>query len=123
MGDMRFYSHLLPERSRHSFWSGNGAQQVMANCQGTPHVAEIGTFAEAMDDTAGGSFNPEKPKGAKAKSPSKRKTPVLLSNIDTVDYAEKRVAALSAKGRILVLACLSTATPYRRGSQVCHSLS
>lgn len=61
------------------------------------------TFAEAMDDAAGGSFDPEKPKGVKATSPAKRKTPVLLSNIDTVDYAEERVAALSAKGRVAEL--------------------
>lgn len=59
----------------------------------------IATFVEALDDAAEGSLDPEKPKGAKGASPVKRKTPVLLSNIDTVDYAEERIAALSAKGR------------------------
>ena len=57
------------------------------------------TFAEVQAEASDGNFDPEKPKSGKAGSAVKRKTPVLLSNIDNVDYAEERRAALSAKGR------------------------
>lgn len=60
------------------------------------------TFDEALSDAAEGKFNPEKSK-LTAAAPVKRKSPVLLSNIQEVDYTEGRSAALSSVGRHPVL--------------------
>ncbi|MFO1342166.1 MAG: SNF2-related protein [Burkholderiales bacterium] len=57
------------------------------------------TFDEARDDAREGNFDPEKPKRNPNGKAVKRKSPVLLSNIAGVDYAEERLQALSAAGR------------------------
>ncbi|HRD97085.1 MAG TPA: SNF2-related protein, partial [Rubrivivax sp.] len=57
------------------------------------------TFDEALSDAKDGKFDPEKPKRNPNSAPVKRKTPVLLSNIASIDYAEERQQALSAEGR------------------------
>jgi hypothetical protein len=62
----------------------------------------LGTFDEALSDAAEGKFDPEKPK-RNPTAPVKRKSPVLLSNIQGVDFAEGRSAALSSEGRHPVL--------------------
>lgn len=58
----------------------------------------VDTFDEALSDAKDGKFDPEKPKRTPT-APVKRKSPVLLSNIQGVDYAEERNAALSSVGR------------------------
>jgi hypothetical protein len=57
------------------------------------------TFDEALSDAQEGKFDPEKPKRTTNGKPVKRKSPVLLSNIAGIDYAEERLQALSAEGR------------------------
>lgn len=57
------------------------------------------TFNEVLSDAQKGEFDPEKPKWAANGKPVKRKSPVLLSNIAGIDYAEERLRALCAKGR------------------------
>jgi len=57
------------------------------------------TFDEALSDAHEGKLDPEKPKRNSAGKRVKRKSPVLLSNIAGVDYAEERSQALSAEGR------------------------
>lgn len=54
----------------------------------------VGTFAEVLDEVKEHKFNPEKlkPSGPKAK-----KTLVLRPNIESIDYEEKREAALRIK--------------------------
>lgn len=59
----------------------------------------IQTFEEAWSDAKDGTLDPEKPKQKSAASPPKRKSPVLLANIQGIDYAEQRRAALSCNGR------------------------
>lgn len=57
------------------------------------------TFDEARHDAYEGKLDPEKPKRNPNGKPVKRKSPVLLSNIAGIDYAEERLQALSAAGR------------------------
>lgn len=57
------------------------------------------TFDEALSDAKDGTFDPEKPKRNTNSAPVKRKTPVLLSNIASIDYSEERKQALLAEGR------------------------
>lgn len=54
----------------------------------------VGTFGEVLDEVKERKFDPEKRKPA---SPKSKKTLVLRPNIDTVDYEEKRAAALRVK--------------------------
>jgi len=56
-------------------------------------------FDEARHDAHEGTLDPEKPKRDPNGKPVKRKSPVLLSNIAGIDYAEERLQALSAAGR------------------------
>lgn len=57
------------------------------------------TFDEAASDAHNGKLDPEKPKRSPNGEAVKRKSPVLLSNIAGIDYAEERLQALSAAGR------------------------
>ena len=58
------------------------------------------TFDEAFADSREGILEPEKPKGNKKTLGSvKRKSPVLLSNIESIEYLEERKVALSSVGR------------------------
>lgn len=54
----------------------------------------VGTFGEVLDEVKGRKFDPEK---RKTTGPKSKKTLVLRPNIDTVDYEEKRAAALRMK--------------------------
>jgi hypothetical protein len=63
----------------------------------------IDTFGEALSDAHDGKLDPEKPKRNPNGKPVKRKSPVLLSNIAGIDYAEERLQALSAIGREPIL--------------------
>lgn len=54
----------------------------------------VGTFGEVLNEVKERKFDPEKLKPAVAKA---KKTLVLRPNIDTVDYEEKRAAALRVK--------------------------
>jgi SNF2 family DNA or RNA helicase len=56
---------------------------------------------EVINEAAGaGTLDPESPPGQTRDSSKKRKSPVLLSNIQNIDYAELRSAALSSVGRL-----------------------
>lgn len=54
----------------------------------------VGTFGQVLDEVKERKFDPEKCKHA---GPKSKKTLVLRPNIDTVDYEEKRAAALRVK--------------------------
>ncbi|WP_231851207.1 SNF2-related protein [Serpentinimonas maccroryi] len=54
----------------------------------------VGTFVEVLDEVKERKFDPEKRKPA---GPKSKKTLLLRPNIDTVDYEEKRSAALRLK--------------------------
>lgn len=54
----------------------------------------VGTFGEVLDEVKERKFDPEK---RKPTGPKSKKTLVLRPNIDTVDYEEKRAAALRVK--------------------------
>lgn len=54
----------------------------------------VGTFGEVLEEVKERKFDPEKRKPA---GPRSKKTLVLRPNIDTVDYEEKRAAALRVK--------------------------
>lgn len=64
------------------------------------HEAEriLGRFAEAFSAAERGTFAPEPPQKEPSDSRPPRKTLVLRPNINDVDYAEDRRAALSAEG-------------------------
>lgn len=55
-------------------------------------------FAEAFEDAKSGTLKPEEPRPEPSGSRPSRKTLVLRPNINDVDYAEDRGAALSADG-------------------------
>ncbi len=57
------------------------------------------TFGEVLEDAKNGRLDPEKPKRKQDGGPTKRKSPVVFANIQSIDYAEERRAALSAEGR------------------------
>jgi hypothetical protein len=59
----------------------------------------VETFQEVWEDAKQGVFDPDTPKQKGAPTPTKRKSPVLLSNVQGVDYAEERRAALRWEGR------------------------
>lgn len=57
------------------------------------------TFDMVFEDTRRGTFTPTDATTATGKSPSKRKSPVVMPNIAAIDYAEERLQALSSEGR------------------------
>jgi hypothetical protein len=57
------------------------------------------TFDEIHADAQAKELDPEQPKTPRSGNPIKRKSPVVFSNIQGIDYAEERRAALSASGR------------------------
>ncbi|MEI7968365.1 MAG: SNF2-related protein [Betaproteobacteria bacterium] len=57
------------------------------------------TFDEVLSDANARTLDPEQPKSSALGKPAKRKSPVLLSNIAGIDYAEDRLQALSAADR------------------------
>lgn len=59
----------------------------------------VQTFDEVLSDAQSGTLDPEQPKRNPQGKPTKRKSPVLLSNIAGIDYAEDRLQALSPGGR------------------------
>lgn len=82
------------------------AGKAEVNVPGIPKPMPIGeaeriiqTFDEALSDAHEGTLDPEKPKRITNGKPVKRKSPVLLSNIAGIDYAEERLQALCAGGR------------------------
>ena len=56
-------------------------------------------FDDALSDARDGTLDPERPEHNANGKPAKRKSPILLSNIAGIDYAEERLRALSAAGR------------------------
>lgn len=86
--------------------AAKAAGKTEVNVPGIPKPMPIGeaervtqTFDEALSDAHDGKLDPEKPKRNTNGKPVKRKSPVLLSNIAGIDYAEERLQALSAEGR------------------------
>lgn len=90
--------------------AAKAAGKTEVNVPGTPKPMPLAeaeritrTFDEVLADARSGNFDPEKPSRKGGKQSTKRKSPVLLSNIAGIDYAEDRRQALSAAGREPVL--------------------
>lgn len=63
----------------------------------------VETFRNVLDDARNGTLDPRNLPAAEPISPAKRKSPVIRSNIQGVDYIEERRNALSTSGHTLQL--------------------
>jgi hypothetical protein len=84
----------------------HAAGQTELTCPGLPtpiSVAEAQritqTFEEVYDEAGKGTLDPTQPKRAKPGSASPRISPVLISNVSQLGYAEDRHTALSSVGK------------------------